>query len=233
MATSTAPLNAFSILLQKGKAPAVKTAGARRSSRTSKPSGRLRDAQESTTQSNLRATLNKRPTVTDDKLPTPIRKSMKATVEDTDDDEGDNIFEAREYDEMPELVDDSDDEDDEPQAAYNHTKAMGDADREVCGYHTPLLVPLTSMCRLGRRHQKMIRWPTSKLSSQRMIPGSIPILKRLNLVGGVTCAGKKLAFATSCLSKFFCSDGGLSTRDSFFKGSISTLCTHISRYVHD
>ena len=136
MSTSTAPPNAFSVLLQKGKAPAAKTAGARRSSRTSKPSGRLRDAQESTIQSNLRATLNKRPAVTDDELPMPICKSMKATVEDTDDNEGDDIFEAGESDEMPELVDNSDDEDDEPQAAYNRTKAMGDADREVRGYHT-------------------------------------------------------------------------------------------------
>ena len=41
---------------------------------------------------------------------------------------------------MPELVNNSDDEDDEPQAAYNRTKAMGDADREGRGYHTLLLV---------------------------------------------------------------------------------------------
>jgi len=152
MSTSTAPLNAFSILLQKGQAPAAKTAGACRSSRTSKPSGRLRDAQESTAQSNLQATLNKRPAITDDELPMPIHKSMKVTVEDTDDDEGDDIFEAGESDEMPELVDNSDDEDNEPQAAYDCTKAMGDTDCEVHCYHTLLLVRLTSICRLRRRH---------------------------------------------------------------------------------
>ena len=45
MATSTVPLNAFSILLQKGKAAAVKTAGACCYSCTSKPSGQLHDAQ--------------------------------------------------------------------------------------------------------------------------------------------------------------------------------------------
>src|SRR6202790_5726065 len=52
MSTSTAPLNAFSILLQKGQAPAAKTAGACRSSRTSKPSGRFLDAQEPTAEVN-------------------------------------------------------------------------------------------------------------------------------------------------------------------------------------
>jgi hypothetical protein len=114
----SAPRNAFSVLLGRGRSPAAITAGARRSSRTSKPSGRLRDAQEADIQSAPAKKIGstKRAVTTDDEETLPARKTRKATVEDVDDDDND-LFVDTELEKLPDLVDNSDDEDDMPAVA--------------------------------------------------------------------------------------------------------------------
>jgi hypothetical protein len=133
-ASSSAPRDAFTILLRKGKAPATLTAGARHSTHTCKPSGKLHDSQNAARPDVPLSTLisSKRPAETNDDVEMPsVHKSRKATVEDVDDDK-DDIF--KEDEPLPELIDNWDDEDNDPEVDYNCTKAMGDADHTVGHY---------------------------------------------------------------------------------------------------
>ena len=148
-ASSSAPRDAFTILLGKGKAPATLTAGARCSTRTCKPLGKLHNSQNAARPDVPLSTLilSKRPAETDDDVEMPsVRKSRKVTVEDVDDDE-DDIFEKDEP--LPELIDNLDDEDDDPEVDYNCTKAMGGADRTVGHYLLSYLFLFLKLTMIG------------------------------------------------------------------------------------
>src|ERR1700683_3713126 len=75
----SAPCNAFSVLLGRGRSPATITAGAYHSSHASKPSGRLCDAQEADIQSApaKKIGLTKWAVMTDDEETLPMHKTRK------------------------------------------------------------------------------------------------------------------------------------------------------------
>jgi hypothetical protein len=109
--------------------PAVKMAGVRRTTRPSKPSARIREAADASGDS---AITGKRKA---NDIPVQRRVARKV-VPESDDSDGGSVSDAS----IPSLkaVDDSDEatdcdgtDTDEVQAAYDHTREMGDADREV------------------------------------------------------------------------------------------------------
>lgn len=124
IASNPKPVNAFSILQKGVEAPAP----TRRSTRQSKPSVRRRDAEESTSAS----------TPISKQTPTPLaipsatsahRNSHKRSAPSVGDDKD---SETRQHKKVAvSEVEEPTDIDEDAEAAYNQTKEMGDADREV------------------------------------------------------------------------------------------------------
>ena len=235
--TPSAPHNAFSVLLGRGRSPAAITAGAHCSSCTSKPSGRLCDAQEVDIRSALakKISLTKWAVTMDDKETLPAHKTRKAMVEDVDND-NDNMFIDTELEELPDLVNNSDDEDDMPDMAYNWMEAMRDADDKV--HHSSFIFilcyfPNNSLLQAHKKTSKDNKTADVKMIFTKDDARVNPHTQETKV--GWWCNVCLYIFATLiCVyptSEVFASDAGCSKHKSFFKGSIFTLCTHIAQYL--
>lgn len=110
------PKNAFTALLQSGRTPALTTAGSRRSTRTSKPSARVRDADNAHASSSTRKRVLS--SATDPPAPkkaAAMRFFSPLDTDEEDEDEGNNpspppTQEGSFYEEYVPLPDDNDNE---------------------------------------------------------------------------------------------------------------------------
>ena len=142
VSTTKLPLNAFSILLAKGKGKTLASlvGSPHCSNCTVKPSGKVPVASE------------KRAADLGDEAQIP-HKVRKATVQDVTDNE--------------DASDDEETDGKDAQAAHNHTKAFGDADHAICSIFSFLasLYSLHISPRPTRQSQKTIRLLMSRPSS--------------------------------------------------------------------
>jgi hypothetical protein len=154
---TTSRVNAFSVLLSKGAKPTNTTAGSRRSTRTVKPSAKVREADASSPVSGKHPTVD---TDMEDEVPTKKSRqsSLRSIVIDSDDDmtgPTKHILSRKatidNYDDDDEVAG-TDDNEDGTNADYIQTKALGDEDREVCD---PILIEILSTTRAFQARRKV------------------------------------------------------------------------------
>jgi hypothetical protein len=224
----------FAIMMQAGRTSTTKIAGGRRStsprrsSRCSKPSAKLREANES-------KSAGKRKT-RDSSRGSPARQSiMRRRIDNADVSDGTSSLFEGDGGYTTEPVEDTDavSEEEGPSFTLEELKAMGsDAPVRLILFPLPSLLTSKFLRPTLRRHP---RHPIYSLYSRRRTTSLIPILVRSSVGIFALCASKcSRAFLVLFFTIYILinqSRGqGAPAKDYFMTGSSSSLRAHIRRY---
>ena len=132
----------------------------------------------------------------------------------------------------PDLIDSEDDNPVDPVTAYEETKALADADREV-SVHCSSLVPLTYWTLAKAMHTKSNVKCTADISTIFMRATDYIHLDKGKADGHFCLVCRFVFFLMSnAVRNILPRDKGVRQAAYFFSGGTSTLHTHIARYEH-